>query len=56
MKDEEEDITEDLNEVADSSNSDHSSPPPLMETESPVSGETVSSVPPPLTISPISRP
>ena len=47
-EDDEEDITEDLYEVADSSNSDHSPPPPFMETENPVSGETVSPVPPPL--------
>jgi hypothetical protein len=45
---EEEDITEDLNEVSDNINSEHSSPPPFIEAENPVSGETVVSAPPPL--------
>jgi hypothetical protein len=53
---EESDISEDLNEVADNNNSDHSLPPPLIETESPASRETVSSVPPPLIIPPLVNP
>jgi hypothetical protein len=50
------DISEDMNETQDGSNSDHSSPPPLIETESPDSGGAVSFVTPSLSIPPLVDP
>jgi hypothetical protein len=49
-------ISEDMNDTQDGSNSDHSSPPPLIETEIPDSGEAVSLVPPPLSTPPLVNP